>query len=325
MKENMQTNTEIIEKALSQINWQCEPRGLYGPIEYVLSNGGKRIRPMLVLMGCEMFSGDTTDAIPAALAIEVFHNFTLLHDDLMDKAEMRRGKPSVHIKWNDNTAILSGDVMQIKAYQLLAKTPEKYLKQVLDLFSTMACEICEGQQYDMDFEKRQDVTAEEYLNMIRLKTSVLLGNALKIGAVIGNASTEDADLLYNVGINIGLAFQLKDDLLDVYGNPETFGKKIGGDILCNKKTYMLITALEKAEGDTKKELLKWINAPDFNSDEKIKAVTNIYNVLGIKEICERKMDEFYTISLENLKKVNINLENKKNISNLADSLMKREV
>ena len=321
----MQTNTEIIEKALSSINWQCEPYGLYEPIEYVLSNGGKRIRPMLVLMGCEMFSGNTTDAIPAALAIEVFHNFTLLHDDLMDKAEMRRGKPSVHIKWNDNTAILSGDVMQIKAYQLLAKTPEKYLKQVLDLFSTMACEICEGQQYDMDFEQRQDVTAGEYLNMIRLKTSVLLGNALKIGAIIGGASSEDADLLYNIGVNIGLAFQLKDDLLDVYGNPETFGKKIGGDILCNKKTYMLITALEKAEGGTKEELLKWIDAPDFNPDEKIKAVTHIYNVLGIKEICERKMDEFYQISLENLKKVKINLENKENIFKLADSLMKREV
>ena len=321
----MQTNTEIIEKALSQINWQCEPYGLYEPIEYVLSNGGKRIRPMLVLMGCEMFSENTTDAIPAALAIEVFHNFTLLHDDLMDRAEMRRGKPSVHIKWNDNTAILSGDVMQIKAYQLLAKTPEKYLKQVLDLFSTMACEICEGQQYDMDFEKRQDVTAGEYLNMIRLKTAVLLGNALKIGAIIGGAPNEDADLLYNVGVNIGLAFQLKDDLLDVYGNPETFGKKIGGDILCNKKTYMLITALEKAEGDTKKELQKWIDATDFNPDEKIKAVTHIYNVLGIKEICERKMDEFYKISLENLKKVNLNLEYKENLFNLAKSLMKREV
>lgn len=323
--KSLEEITKIITAEIEQLDWSMSPQGLYAPIKYVLSNGGKRIRPMLVLMGCEMFSGNIKDAIPAALAIEVFHNFTLLHDDLMDRAEMRRGKPSVHIKWDDNTAILSGDVMQIKAYQLLAKTPEKYLKQVLDLFSTMACEICEGQQYDMDFEKRQDVTAEEYLNMIRLKTSVLLGNALKIGAIIGGASNEDADLLYNVGINIGLAFQLKDDLLDVYGNPETFGKKIGGDILCNKKTYMLISALEKAEGDTKKELQKWIDAVDFNPDEKIKAVTNIYNVLGIKEICERKMVYFYKILVENLKKVNINLEYKENLFNLANSLMKREV
>ena len=320
--ENLQ---QIITTEIERLDWSMSPHGLYEPIEYVLSNGGKRIRPMLVLMGCEMFSRKITDAIPAALAIEVFHNFTLLHDDLMDRAEMRRGKPSVHIKWNDNTAILSGDVMQIKAYQLLAKTPEKYLKQVLDLFSTMACEICEGQQYDMDFEQRQDVTADEYLNMIRLKTAVLLGNALKIGAIIGGAPGEDADLLYNVGVNIGLAFQLKDDLLDVYGNPETFGKKIGGDILCNKKTYMLISALEKVEGETKTELQKWINATDFNPNEKIKAVTDIYNVLGIKEICEQKMNDFYEISLENLKKVNINLENKENLLNLAKSLMKREV
>jgi len=323
--KSLEEITKIIEAEIEQLDWSMPPQGLYEPIKYMLSNGGKRIRPMSVLMGCEMFSGNVKDAIPAALAIEVFHNFTLLHDDLMDRAEMRRGKPAVHIKWNDNTAILSGDVMQIKAYELLAKTPEKYLKQTLDLFSTMACEICEGQQYDIDFEKRQDVTAEEYLDMIRLKTSVLLGNALKTGAIIGGASNEDADLLYNVGINIGLAFQLKDDLLDVYGNSQTFGKKIGGDILCNKKTYMLITALEKAEGNTKNELLKWINASDFNPEEKIKAVTNIYDLLGIKEICEAKMDEFYEISLENLKKVNLNLENKENIFKLADSLMKREV
>ena len=323
--KSLEELTKIISNEIEQLDWSMQPKGLYEPIEYVLSNGGKRIRPMLVLMGCEMFSGSVTEAVPVALAVEVFHNFTLLHDDLMDKAEMRRGKPSVHIKWNDNTAILSGDVMQMKAYQLLAKTPGKHLKQVLDLFSTMACEICEGQQYDMDFEQRQDVTAEEYLNMIRLKTAVLLGNALKIGGVIGGASGKDADLLYNVGVNVGLAFQLKDDLLDVYGNPETFGKKIGGDILCNKKTYMLIAALEKAEGDTKKELLKWIDAPDFSPDEKIKAVTDIYNTLGIKDICEKKMDEFYEISLENLKKVDLNLENKENIFTLANSLMKREV
>ncbi len=320
LEELQHTVTTEIDK----LDWSIQPNGLYEPIGYTLSQGGKRIRPMLTLMACNLFSDKVTDAIPAALAIEIFHNFTLLHDDLMDRAEVRRGKPAVHVKWDDNTAILSGDVMQIKAYQLLAQVPEKYLKTSLDLFSNMACEICEGQQYDMEFESREDVSAEEYLHMIKLKTAVLLGNALKTGAIIGGATEEDACLLYDFGINIGLAFQLKDDLLDVYGNPETFGKKIGGDILCNKKTYMLIMALQKAEGNTKKELQNWISASEFNDEEKIKAITHIYDTLKIKNICEKKMDEYYDISLEKLKKVNKNLNGKDIFFNLAKSLMKRE-
>ena len=222
--------TKIIDAEIAKINWTREPHGLYEPIAYVLSLGGKRVRPALVLAGCEMFSGDVNDAIAPALGIEIFHNFTLLHDDIMDKADIRRGKPTVHKKWNDNTAILSGDVMQIVAYQYIAKTKTEHLKEVIDLFSAMATEICEGQQLDMNFETRTDVSADEYLEMIRLKTAVLLGAALKIGAIIGNASETDQNLLYDFGVNLGLAFQLKDDLLDVYGNSATFGKKIGGDI-----------------------------------------------------------------------------------------------
>src|ERR1035437_2649996 len=218
--------TQLITSELEQINWNKEPKGLYEPIGYVLSLGGKRIRPALTLMACNLFSDDVQPAVDSALGLEIFHNFTLLHDDIMDRADVRRGQLTVHKKWNDNTAILSGDVMQIASYQYIAKTPEKYLKQTLDLFSQTAAEICEGQQYDVDFEKRENVTGDEYLEMIRLKTAVLLGCSLKTGAWIGGAGEEDAKNLYDFGINIGLAFQLKDDILDVYGDESTFGKKI---------------------------------------------------------------------------------------------------
>lgn len=320
-EEIQQKITEEVEK----LDWSMSPVGLYEPIGYILSLGGKRIRPMLTLMACNLFSDSVEEAIPVALGLEVFHNFTLLHDDVMDKADVRRGKPTVHKKWNENTAILSGDVMQIKAYQLISKVSEKHLKYTLDLFSKMACEVCEGQQYDMDFENRMDVSAEEYLDMIRLKTAVLLGTSLKIGALIGGSSSEDADLLYNYGINIGLAFQLKDDLLDVYGNPTTFGKRIGGDILCNKKTYMLIMALQKAEGKTKEDLLQWISVSDFDENKKIESVTAIYDKLEIKAICENKMDEFYKKSLIEIEKLSVSLANKQCFINLAKSLMKREL
>ena len=262
--------TQHISTEIDQLNWNKEPRELYEPIDYVLSMGGKRIRPALTLMASNLYQDDVQSAINTALGIEVFHNFTLLHDDIMDRADVRRGRPTVHKKWNDNTAILSGDVMQIAAYQLIAKTPAHCLKQVLDLFSQTAAEICEGQQYDVVFENCDIVKADEYLEMIRLKTAVLLGCALKCGALIGGAGEEDAQNLYDFGINIGLAFQLKDDLLDVYGDEATFGKKIGGDILCNKKTYLLIHALKLAIGDTKEELKKWLNiSKDEFSEEKV--------------------------------------------------------
>jgi geranylgeranyl diphosphate synthase type II len=315
---------QIISTEIDQIDWNKEPRGLYEPIGYVLSLGGKRIRPALTLMACDLFSDDVKVAVNTAIALEVFHNFTLLHDDIMDRADVRRGWPTVHKKWDDNTAILSGDVMQIASYQFIAKTPSQYLKPVLDLFSQTAAEICEGQQYDVDFENREVVKAEEYLEMIRLKTAVLLGCALKTGAWIGGAGEEDAQLLYDFGINIGLAFQLKDDLLDVYGDEKTFGKKIGGDILCNKKTYLLIHALELAKGNDVTELQNWLLNSDENlSDEKIKAVTSVFDRLGVKTICEDKMQFFYSKAIAKLDKVAV-LENKKHeLRKLAEKLMFR--
>jgi len=316
--------SELIASELEKISWNKEPQGLYEPIGYVLSMGGKRIRPALTLMSCNLFSENLQKAILPALGIEVFHNFTLLHDDIMDRADVRRGRPTVHKKWNDNTAILSGDVMQISAYQLIAETPIEILKPVLDLFSKTAGEICEGQQYDVDFEKRDVVKADEYLEMIRLKTAVLLGCALKTGALIGGAGEENAQNLYDFGINIGLAFQLKDDLLDVYGDEATFGKKIGGDILCNKKTYLLIHALKLAEGDDAVELNKWLEISDENqSQEKIKVVTSLYNKLGVKTICEEKMLDFYTKAVAKLKKVDIFENNKQELRKIAEKLMVR--
>jgi len=317
--------TRLIATELEQINWSKEPKGLYEPIGYVLSLGGKRIRPALTLMACNLFSEDVQSAMNTAIGLEIFHNFTLLHDDIMDKADVRRGHLTVQKKWDDNTAILSGDVMQIASYQFMAKTPATYLKPVLDLFSQTAAEICEGQQYDVDFEKREQVKGEEYLEMIRLKTAVLLGCALKTGAWIGGAGEEDAHLLYDFGINIGLAFQLKDDLLDVYGDEATFGKKIGGDILCNKKTYLLIHALELAKGNNASEIQKWLRISDNNlANEKIKAITSLYDTLGVKTICEDKMQYFYSKAIANLKKVSV-LENKKQeLRNLAEKLMFRQ-
>jgi len=316
--------SQIISAELEQINWNKEPQGLYEPIGYVLSMGGKRIRPALTLMACNLFSDDVQPAVNSALGLEIFHNFTLLHDDIMDKADIRRGQPTVHKKWDDNTAILSGDVMQISAYQFMAQTPADQLKRSLDLFSQTAAEICEGQQYDVEFEQREKVEADEYLEMIRLKTAVLLGASLQIGAWIGGAGEEDAQLLYDFGINIGLAFQLKDDLLDVYGDAATFGKRIGGDILCNKKTYMLIHALQLAKDNDALELQKWIEVSEIlQEEEKIFAVTSLYNQLGVKQICEDKMQFFYSKAVANLDKVSIFNNKKQELRNIADKLMFR--
>src|ERR1035437_6475966 len=315
----------IITSELEKINWNKEPLGLYEPIGYVLSLGGKRIRPALTLMACNLFSDDVQPAVDSALGLEIFHNFTLLHDDIMDRADVRRGQATVHKKWNDNTAILSGDVMQIAAYQFIAKTPADQLKKVLDLFSQTAEEICEGQQYDVDFEMRDSVSAAEYLEMIRLKTAVLLGCALKTGAWIAGAGEEDALNLYDFGINIGLAFQLKDDLLDVYGDEATFGKKIGGDILCNKKTYLLIHALELATGNNASELQKWLKITDpLQANTRIKSITSLYKQLGVKTICEDKMQFFYSKAIANLDKVSVLENKKKELKNLAEKLMFRQ-
>lgn len=313
---------QIVNQEIENINWQREPVGLYDPIKYILSLGGKRIRPAISLMATNMFTDNLAMTIKPAIGLEIFHNFTLLHDDMMDRADMRRGKPTVHIKWSDNTAILSGDVMQIEAYKWIAKTPNDKLKDVLDLFSTTAAEICEGQQYDMEFESRNDVTAEEYLKMIRLKTAVLIAAGCKIGAIIANADEKDTEQLYQFGNNLGMAFQLKDDLLDVYGDEKKFGKKIGGDILCNKKTYLLIHTLNNAKGEDKKELDYWL-AQEDKKEEKVIEVTKLYNKIGSKEACELKVEEYYHKAIENLSAISVDEAKKEEMRRLLDSLMHR--
>lgn len=314
----------IVNAELAKTNWNKEPGNLYAPIAYELSLGGKRIRPALTLMACNLYKEDVSEAIKPALGVEVFHNFTLLHDDIMDKADVRRGKPTVHIKWNENTAILSGDMMLIEAYKLIAQTPQNKLKNVLDVFSISAGEVCEGQQYDMEFESREHVSADEYIEMIRLKTAVLLGGALKIGALIGGANEADAQYLYDFGIGIGLAFQLKDDLLDVYGDEATFGKKIGGDILCNKKTYLLIHAIEKAKGEDAEELNTFFNNFSGKPEDKIAGITEIYNRLEVRKICEEAMDFYYDKALANLQKVSVFDDKKQELRLLAQKLMSRK-
>ena len=315
---------ELVNSEIEKINWEKPPYGLYKPIGYILSLGGKRIRPAVTLMACNLYSDDVMQAMKPAVGLEIFHNFTLLHDDIMDRADVRRGKPTVHKKWNDNTAILSGDVMQIEAYKWIAETPEAHLKKVLDTFSKTAAEICEGQQYDMEFESREKVAEDEYIEMIRLKTAVLVAASLQIGAWIGGASDEDAQLLYDFGIAIGIAFQLKDDLLDVYGDEKTFGKKIGGDILCNKKTFLLIHVLKAASGKTAEDLNYWLNNNDeTQTEEKIRAVTEIYNTLGVRAMCEETIFSFYKKSIAFLDKVNVSNVKKEELRHLAEHLNKR--
>ncbi len=315
---------QLIETEIDKLNWKLTPYGLYEPVEYVLSLGGKRIRPVFALLACRLFDNTIEKALKPALAIEVFHNFTLLHDDIMDKAKMRRNQPTVHVKWDENRAILSGDAMLIKAYQLLAQCDAAALKPILDVFSQTSVEVCEGQQYDMEFESRNNVSIDEYINMIRLKTAVLLAGSLKIGAICGGASAEDADLLYRFGIGIGIAFQLKDDYLDVYGDTAKFGKNIGGDICCNKKTFLLLTALEKADPEVKAELLHWINAKDFDKEEKIKAVSAIYEKLNIRAHTEDAMKAYYEDAVRSLKKVSVPDEQKAELSVFAENLLYRE-
>lgn len=316
---------QCIEQEIAQLRFDCPPKSLYDPITYTLALGGKRIRPALVLMACDLYNKDITRALRPAIGLEVFHNFTLLHDDLMDAADMRRNQPTVHKKWNANTAILSGDAMLIVAYQLIGQTTPELLKPVLDLFTQTALEICGGQQYDMEFESRLDVTEEEYMEMIRLKTAVLLACALKMGALLGGAPAADAERLYAFGIHIGLAFQLQDDLLDVYGDPRTFGKHIGGDILCNKKTFLLINALRLADAEQRKELLCWIERKDFDAQEKIQAVTHIYNKLGLKDLTEARMETLYALANENLCALSVASERTAILKAVCDKLMHRQV
>lgn len=323
----MLTANEILEKInsyLDNLPYTREPQSLYEPVKYALSMGGKRIRPSLMLMAYNMFKDDPESILPTACAIETYHNYTLLHDDLMDNAAMRRGMPTVHVKWDANTAILSGDSMLVLAFQRMMQCAPDKLKPVLDLFTETSLEIGEGQQYDMDFESRTDVTEDEYIEMIRLKTSVLLACSLKLGAIQAGAPAADADNLYKFGELMGLAFQLQDDYLDVYGDPAVFGKAIGGDILCNKKTYMLINAYNRAGDDMRGELTRWVTAEEFDPAEKIAAVTAIYDKVGIKELAEQKINYYFDQSRKYLATVNVPDERKAVLAGYTDKMMKRK-
>jgi len=310
-----------IEKAIKDINYPDKPEGLYEPIAYVLEEGGKRLRPLLVLMSYNLFKEDVDNALIPAVGLEIFHNFTLLHDDIMDKADMRRNKATVHKKWNENTAILSGGAMMIKSFQFFYDLPLNIQSEVLKTFTQTALEVCEGQQYDMNFETREDVPVSEYMEMIRLKTAVLLAAAMKIGAQIAEAKKEDTELLYEVGIKMGLAFQLQDDYLDVYGDTKVFGKKIGGDIASNKKTFLLISALNLANENQKKNLL-YLLYKSNDREEKVKQVTDLYNIIGVQDITKRKLQELTEESLNLLKKVS-EQENISSIKNLIIKLLNR--
>lgn len=323
----MKTADEILKMVnefLDHLSYDRKPESLYEPIKYVLSMGGKRIRPTLMLLAYNLYKENPEDILMNACALETYHNYTLLHDDLMDNADMRRGHLTVHKKWNNNTAILSGDSMLVLAFQRMMQCDTKHLKDILDLFTVTALEIGEGQQYDMEFETRNDVKEEEYIEMIRLKTSVLLACALKIGAILADASAEDADNLYKFGEQIGLAFQLQDDYLDVYGDSKVFGKEIGGDITSNKKTYMLINAFNKANDAQRKELTRWVSARDFDRNEKVDAVTHLYNEIGIDQLAQDKIAYYFAQSKKFLDAVNVPEEKKEELRKYAQKMMKRQ-
>ena len=293
MKENIlnvEDFSQIITKHIESIEYPSSPHTLYDPVNYILNIGGKRFRPIMLLLAQQLYESNYEKAIPAALAIEIFHNFTLVHDDIMDNADLRRNQHTVHKKWDINTGILSGDAMLIMAFQQLSKLDKKYFADVYKIFNQTALEVCEGQQYDMDYEKNHDISVEHYLKMIELKTSVLIAGALKMGAIIGGAKPDDQELLYKLGINLGLGFQLQDDYLDAFSDAKEFGKQTGGDIVQNKKTFMLISALSKADEADKKELIDWLQKEEFDREEKVNAVKNIYQKLEIdsitKDICE---------------------------------------
>lgn len=322
----MLNSNEILQKInerLDTISGDRKPETLYEPIRYVLSIGGKRIRPVLMMLTYELFRDNSEDIIMPACAIETYHNYTLLHDDLMDNADLRRGHQTVHKKWDANTAILSGDSMLVLAYQRMAQCDPAKLKPVLDLFSKTALEIGEGQQYDMDFEHRNDVTEDEYIEMIRLKTSVLLACSMKIGAILADAPAADADNLYRFGEQVGLAFQLQDDYLDVYGDPSVFGKAIGGDIVSNKKTYMLINAMNRADSEQRRRLSEWIGAKYFDAGEKIAAVRAIYDEIGIDRLALEKINHYFRQSRKYIDAVSVDRERKAELMNYVSVMMKR--
>jgi geranylgeranyl diphosphate synthase type II len=314
----------LVEQALNGIEYPNVPQGLYEPISYTLQGGGKRIRPVLALMCYNAFCEDVEKVLPAALGIEIYHNHTLLHDDLMDHAEVRRSRPTVHVKWDANTAILSGDTMLIMACRFMQQTDAVRKGEMMDLFIRTMDEICQGQQYDMNFENRSDVTETEYIEMIRLKTSVLLGCAAKMGALCANASASDAQALYDFAMNVGLAFQLRDDYLDVYGDPAVFGKAIGGDIRCGKKTFLLIRALSKMDAEGQAELLKTLHDTDLDPEVKVSTVRATYDRLSIQQECREAIDAFYNKARVHLEQTSLNAEAKDYLWQFAQTLLNRQ-
>ena len=312
-----------VEKEIKILS-EADPKNLYEPIGYALSMGGKRLRPAMVLLAYNMFRESVTDALPVAMAVEVFHNFTLLHDDIMDKAEMRRNNPSVYKKYNENIAILSGDAMSIMAYRYLLESKTSKLPEIISLFSQTALEVCEGQQYDMDFETSMDVSITDYIKMIRLKTAVLLAASLKLGALAAEAPVKIADQLYEFGLNLGIAFQLQDDLLDVFADQDKFGKKIGGDIVSNKKTFLLLKALEIADVPSKAIILNWVQQEDFDAEEKVLAIKSVYNRLNIRKITEDYIEKIFQGALNILNEIELPEERKTEMNRLANLILKRE-
>ena len=323
----MYTSTEIlnlVNQFIDQLPYDRRPTSLYDPIKYVLSLGGKRIRPVLMLLAYNLYKEDPERILMQAVGLETYHNYTLLHDDLMDNADLRRGHETVHKRWDANKAILSGDSMLVLAYQRMQQCDARHLQAVLDVFTETALEIGEGQEYDMTFETRNDVTEDEYIEMIRLKTSVLLACAVKIGAILADASDVDVKNLYKFGEQLGLAFQLQDDLLDVYGDPKVFGKAIGGDITSNKKTYMLINAVNRANPEQRRELERWIGARDFDRQEKVAAVTALYDQIGIRQLCEQKINFYFDECRKYLAKVSVGDKRKQMLLDYTDEMMKRK-
>lgn len=315
---------QLIESYIRKQHYGKSPASLYEPIRYIMQLGGKRLRPLLVLLGYSLFRSDVKKIIPYAVAVELFHNFTLVHDDIMDNAPLRRGKPTVHEKWNVNTAILSGDVMLVKVYDLFLQLPPVKAQQVLQLFNACATEVCEGQQLDMEFEKSDKVTEQQYIRMIRQKTAVLLGFSLELGACLANAKPVACKALREFGINMGIGFQLMDDLLDAYGDPEKFGKQVGGDIIANKKTYLLIRSLEKASAAQRTELEEWLNAKSFRPDEKVAAVKSIWDELNIRKATQRKIHSFFQKAFNNLEKIKARSAAKQALYDLTKGLMDRQ-
>jgi geranylgeranyl diphosphate synthase type II len=324
MDKKLREIISTIDKAIRELDLGMDLPNLYDPIYYILGLGGKRIRPLLSILAYQLYQNGYDEVLKPSLAIEVFHNFTLMHDDIMDKAPIRRNKPTVHTKWNENIAILSGDVMLVRVYDLLLEVEDSIVKEVISKFNNCAAAVCEGQQIDMDFESSDQVGVDDYLEMIKLKTAVLLGYSLEQGALIAGASKEDQDNLKQFGINMGIGFQLMDDLLDVYADKEVFGKQVGGDIIANKKTFLLIKALELAQEKEKKELERWISIKDFDPDEKVSKVTSIYNDLNIEQLTKAQINNYFDLGLESFNKIDIETERRKDLLSISTFLMNRE-